>query len=241
MAALGQLPQAALALDADEMNNIDVYAQTAPAVVTITVNMAEGPSSGAGTIIDPTGIVLTSSHVIGDATTAKITLDSGEEFSATVLARVGDKSDLAILKARTDKPLPFIRLGASSSIRVGQKVLAIGNPYGFDRTLTIGIISRLDRQRNRIQTDASINPGNSGGPLLNSDGEMIGINQSIFNPEGRRTNIGIGFAVPVDSAKDFIRQVAMLPNQRHQVTQVPTEAMAPQTIPILLKEFSEQF
>jgi S1-C subfamily serine protease len=134
-------------------------------------------------------------------------------------------------------------LGNSAVIKVGQKVLAIGNPYGFDRTLTLGIISRLDRQRNRIQTDASINPGNSGGPLLNTDGEIIGINQSIFNPEGRRTNIGIGFAVPVDAAKDFIREIATLPNQRYRTAEMPKDykAGSAQDIPVLLKEFSKQF
>jgi serine protease Do len=139
--------------------------------------------------------------------------------------------------------MPYVRLGRSENIKVGQKVLAIGNPYGFDRTLTLGIISRIDRQRNRIQTDASINPGNSGGPLLNTDGEIIGINQSIFNPEGKRTNIGIGFAVPVDSARTFIREVAMLPNHRYKADMISTDLKVNpnQDIPVLLKEFSQNF
>lgn len=235
-------PLSTWALDAEETINIQIYEKAAPAVVTITVMTEEGPSSGAGTIIDPAGIILTSSHVIGDANTAQITTDSGDSFPASVIARIGQKADLAILKSNAKKPLPYIKLGNSEAVRVGQKVLAIGNPYGFDRTLTLGIVSRLDKQRNRIQTDASINPGNSGGPLLNTDGEMIGINQSIFNPEGRRTNIGIGFAVPVNTAKDFIREIAMLPNPQHKFSELASDTpthMAEDNIPIFLKKFAE--
>lgn len=248
---IGLANQQAEALDMEEISNIQIYEKAAPAVVTITVATAEGPSSGAGVIIDPSGIILTSSHVVASATAAKITLESGEEYKARILARIGQKSDLAILRAETGgRNLPSLHMGDSQSLRVGQKVLAIGNPYGFDRTLTIGIISRLDKQRNRIQTDASINPGNSGGPLLNTSGEIIGINQSIFNPDGRRTNIGIGFAVPIDTAKAFIREIAMLPNPRprHQIAEVSREisqeGFSPsenQDIPILLQEFSRFF
>jgi S1-C subfamily serine protease len=243
MLALAASP--ALALESDEMENITIYEKSAPAVVTITVITEDGPSSGAGVIIDPSGIIITSRHVTGEANTAKITLESGDEINARVLAKIGLKSDLAILKAENSKQLPYVRLGNSQGLRVGQKVLAIGNPYGFDRTLTLGIISRLDKQRNRIQTDASINPGNSGGPLLNTDGEVIGINQSIFNPDGRRTNIGIGFAVPVDTAKDFIKEVANLPDQQYRTaTEIPMDMTASQQdipVQLQLKEFSKQF
>ncbi len=235
------LSHPAWALDNEEINNISIYEKAAPAVVTITVMTIEGPSSGAGTIIDASGIILTSSHVVGDANSATITTESGEEFPAQVLARVGQQSDLAILKAKANKPLPYVPMGNSQTVKVGQKVLAIGNPYGFERTLTLGIISRLDKEKNRIQTDASINPGNSGGPLLNTNGEIIGINQSIFNPEGRRTNIGIGFAVPVNTAKDFISEVASLPSPRFQARQVPSDAImgSGQNIPVLLRHFSK--
>ena len=89
---------------------------------------------------------------------------------------------------------------------MGQKVLAIGNPFGFSRTLTEGIVSRVDKTKNKIQTDAAINPGCSGGPLLNTDGEVIGINQSIYNPDNNKSNIGIGFAIPVNLAKNFINE-----------------------------------
>lgn len=228
-------------LDSEELTNIAVYESASPAVVTITVATPEGPSTGAGAIVDASGIIITSSHVIGEAVEGKVLLGSGEEYPARMLARVGANADLAILKVFTNKPLPFVRMGQSNTLKVGQKVLAIGNPYGFDRTLTLGIISRLDTARNRIQTDASINPGNSGGPLLNTDGEMIGINQSIFNPDGRRTNIGIGFAVPVDSAKDFIREVAHMPlEQTAQMSVEVPEGQDLQNIPVLLKAFTQQ-
>ncbi len=237
------IPTKALALDSDEINNIDVYAKDAPAVVTVTVDTDEGPSSGAGSIIDPSGIILTSSHILGDSRTAKITLTTGENYTGRVLARIGAKSDLAIIKITAQKPLPFIKLGDSQKVRVGQKVLAIGNPYGFDGTLTLGIISRIDTERNRLQTDASINPGNSGGPLLNTDGEIIGINQSIFNPDGRRTNIGIGFAVPVDTAKAFIKEIATLPDQRYHTAVISSDIYSDssQDIPVQLKDFSKGF
>lgn len=236
----GGVVASAWGLDSEEITNISVYEKVAPAVVTITVSTAEGPSSGAGAIIDPSGIILTSSHVIGESTTAKVALESGEEYTAMVLARVGNRSDLAILKAKADKPLPFVPLGDSSRVKVGQKVLAIGNPYGFERTLTTGIVSRLDRDRDRIQTDASINPGNSGGPLLDTQGDVIGINQSIFNPDGRRTNIGIGFAVPINTAKSFIKELALLPQPSHQATAFSVEyypAKPEHNIPVQLKEF----
>lgn len=231
----------ALALDREESTNINVYALAAPAVVTINVMTDDGPSSGAGTIIAPTGLVLTSSHVIGEASTATIVLDTEEEYEAKILARIGQRLDLAILKIQGKKQFPYVEMGQSTQVRVGQKVLAIGNPYGFERTLTQGIVSRLDIKRNRIQTDASINPGNSGGPLLDTDGRMIGINQSIFNPEGRRTNIGIGFAVPVDAARKFVEQVAHLPNVRFEApiarhTDMSVTGKQLPNIPVLLKK-----
>ena len=98
-----------------------------------------------------------------------------------------------------------MKLGSSHNVKVGQKVLAIGNPFGFNNTLTVGIVSRIDTQRNKIQTDAAINPGSSGGPLIDTNAEVIGINQSIYNPDNNKSNIGIGFAVPIDSAKKFLK------------------------------------
>ena len=119
-------------------------------------------------------------------------------------------NDLALIKINTKKPLKPIVLGNSTEVKVGQKVLAIGNPFGFNNTLTTGIISRLDKERNKIQTDAAINPGSSGGPLVNSSAEVIGINQSIYNPDNNKSNIGIGFAVPINEAKEFIRKTTVV-------------------------------
>ncbi len=202
--ALAYTPQ----YDADEQENISVYEQASRAVVTINALVDGHPSSGAGVLIDESGMILTSSHVIGNATTVYVSLADGRKVAANVLGRAGEKSDLALVKGHFDGPVPYLRFGDSAKVKVGQKVLAIGNPYGFERTLTTGIISRIDAERNRIQTDAAINPGNSGGPLLDTQGYIIGINQSIFNPDGNRSNIGIGFAVPVNSAKGFLKALA---------------------------------
>jgi S1-C subfamily serine protease len=181
----------------DERENINVYKTASAAVVTIQ----SLTGSGAGCIIDPSGIVVTNKHVIGTAYNLKIKLADGSVYSANVLDV--DNDDLALLKLNTNKPLPYIKLGDSSSVEVGQRVLAIGNPFGLERTLTTGIISRIDYKLNRIQTDAAINPGNSGGPLLSTRGELIGINQAILNPSGR-SNSGIGFAIPSNTVKRLL-------------------------------------
>lgn len=137
----------------------------------------------------------------------EITTSTGKTYKGKVIALLRDKNDLALVKIEPKEPLQTVKFGNSENIRVGEEVLAIGNPFGFRGTLTIGIISRIDYQRKKIQTDAAINPGCSGGPLINLNGEVIGINQSIYNPDNNRSNIGIGFAVPVNYAKDFIAAV----------------------------------
>ena len=119
-------------------------------------------------------------------------------------AKMRKNKDLALLKIHPKKSMKTIAFGNSEDVKVGQKVLAIGNPFGFAGTLTSGIVSRIDYAKGRIQTDAAINPGCSGGPLLNSRGEVIGISQSIYNPDNNISNIGIGFAIPVNDAKKFI-------------------------------------
>ena len=133
----------------------------------------------------------------------------GQLYKAKVVSKMGKNNDLALLKIQPKQPLKTIKFGDSENIKVGQKVLAIGNPFGFAGTLTQGIISRIDYAKNKIQTDAAINPGCSGGPLLNTSGEVIGINQSIYNPDNNISNIGIGFAIPINDAKKFI-QVAKI-------------------------------
>jgi serine protease Do len=203
-AVLAYTPQ----FDAEEQENISVYDLAAKAVVTLNALVNGNPSSGAGVIIDESGMILTSSHVIGNATNIHVSLADGRKIIGSVLGRVGSKSDLALIQIEVNTPLPYLKLADSSKVRVGQKVLAIGNPYGFERTLTTGIISRIDKERNRIQTDAAINPGSSGGPLLDAQGYVLGINQSIFNPDGNRSNIGIGFAVPANAARTFLKALA---------------------------------
>lgn len=191
--------------DADEQININVYQKISPAIVTIDAQLKEGISSGTGCIVSKDGVILTSSHVIDGSDDIDITLSSGKVYKATVISILGKNNDLVLLKIKTKESLETIRLGDSEDIKVGQKVLAIGNPFGFSGTLTQGIVSRIDYAKNKIQTDAAINPGNSGGPLLNSSGEVIGISQSIYNPDNNKSNIGIGFAVPVNSVKEFIQ------------------------------------
>lgn len=191
--------------DADEQININVYQKISPAIVTIDAQLKEGISSGTGCIVSTDGVILTSSHVVDESSDIDVTLASGKVYKATVISILGKNNDLALLKIKTKEHLATISLGDSEDIKVGQKVLAIGNPFGFSGTLTQGIVSRIDYAKNKIQTDAAINPGNSGGPLLNSSGEVIGISQSIYNPDNNKSNIGIGFAVPVNSAKEFIQ------------------------------------
>ncbi len=189
----------------EENVNVYLYEKITPSIVAIDADLTQGVSSGTGCVIDPSGIILTSSHVITNSNNIIVTTQSGRTYKADVLAVLRDKNDLALIKIEPQERLDIIKLGNSETIKVGQKVLAIGNPFGFRGTLTTGIISRIDYQRKKIQTDAAINPGCSGGPLLNLNGEVIGINQSIYNPDNNRSNIGIGFAVPVNYAKDFIQ------------------------------------
>ncbi|MDX2084032.1 MAG: trypsin-like peptidase domain-containing protein [Candidatus Melainabacteria bacterium] len=205
--------------DADEAENVQVYEHAAKAVVTINAFVDGHPASGAGVIVDPRGLVITSRHVVGMAPQVSVSLENGQKLRGTVVGRIEDNMDLAIIRLNTNQSLPSLPFGNSDHIRVGHKVLAIGNPYGFERTLTLGIVSRIDRQRNRIQTDAAINPGNSGGPLLNRQGEVIGISQSIFNPDGNRSNIGIGFAVPANTIQHYLQQWAKQPTLPHVAKQ----------------------
>lgn len=201
---LDNIIQPAFASSSEETSFTKIYERITPAIVAIDAQVDEGVSSGTGCVIDSRGAILTSSHVINKAKSIEVTTSNGQSYKGEVLAVLKDKNDLAIIKIKPKNPLPTISFGNSESVKVGQRVLAIGNPFGFRGTLTTGIISRIDYQRKKIQTDAAINPGCSGGPLLNLNGEVIGINQSIYNPDNNRSNIGIGFAVPVNYAKDFI-------------------------------------
>ena len=164
--------------------------------------------SGSGVIIDPDGYIITNNHVIGDATAIEVRFSDKSKLIAQVVGKDPD-TDLAVLKVSAGHPLPSARFGDSSAVRVGQWVLAVGNPFGLDRTVTLGVVSgigreniNLSRYENFIQTDASINPGNSGGPLFNLRGEIIGINTAIINFAQ-----GIGFAIPSNMAKQVMEQL----------------------------------
>lgn len=201
---LALLPVSAQNFAPDELINISVYEKINPAIVSIDANLADGFSAGTGCVVRSDGVILTGSHVIEGAKDIDVTTFDGKVYKASILAKMGKNKDLALLKIDSKKNLKTISFGDSSDIKVGQKVLAIGNPFGFAGTLTSGIVSRIDYTKGRIQTDAAINPGCSGGPLLNSQGEVIGISQSIYNPDNNISNIGIGFAIPVNDAKKFI-------------------------------------
>jgi serine protease Do len=167
-------------------------------------------SLGTGLIIDKEGFILTNNHVVEMADEIKVKLADEKEFLAKTIGR-DPKTDLALIKIDSDKPLSPLPLGDSDSLEVGEWVVAIGNPFGLGNTVTAGIVSAKYRQigqssyDNYIQTDASINPGNSGGPLLNTAGEVVGINTAIFSQSGG--NIGIGFAIPINMAKDLLPQL----------------------------------
>jgi serine protease Do len=166
------------------------------------------PGSGSGVIVDGEGHIITNNHVVGDAGEVEVRLSDKTKFTAQVIGKDPD-TDLALLKIATDRALPYAPLGDSGTVKVGQWVLAVGNPFGLDRTVTLGVVSGIGRENmnlskyeNFIQTDASINPGNSGGPLFNIHGEIIGINTAIINFAQ-----GIGFAIPSNMAKQVMQQL----------------------------------
>ncbi|MBO5386474.1 trypsin-like peptidase domain-containing protein [bacterium] len=191
----------------DEKINIEVYEKISPAIVAIDAQLKDGLSAGTGCIVTPDGLILTGSHVVENYKTIDVTTYNGQTYKARFIAQMGKNRDLALIKIEPKKPLKTVSFGDSENVKVGQRVLSIGNPFGFSNTLTQGIISRIDYVKNRFQTDAAINPGCSGGPLLNSDGEVIGISQSIYNPDQNISNIGIGFAIPSNDAVKFIATV----------------------------------
>jgi 2-alkenal reductase len=204
----------------DEDLLADLYDRVSPSVVNITVrtrlpgsgNVPEyEQGTGSGIVLDTEGNILTNNHVVGDARRVEVTLADGTKLAAGVVG-TDPLSDLGVVRVQTtpEKLHPAV-LGNSDTLRVGQLAVAIGNPFGLERSLTTGVISAVGRVRpsglgrrsipNMVQTDAAINPGNSGGPLLNSHGEVIGINTQIQTAAGVRGNMGVGFAVPVNAAR----------------------------------------
>jgi S1-C subfamily serine protease len=212
-------------LGAAEQATIDVFSKFSRSVVHITslethrdrmtLDVSEIPQgTGSGFVWDQDGHIVTNFHVVQNGDRASVTLNDNTTYPATIVGRAPDK-DIAILHidAPPQKLLP-LPIGQSATLRVGQSVLAIGNPFGLDQTLTTGVVSGLGREIKSvsertifdvIQTDASINPGNSGGPLLDSSGRLIGMNTAIFSPSG--ANAGIGFAVPVDTINMIVPQL----------------------------------
>jgi putative serine protease PepD len=205
------------ALTDDESINVRIYRQASPAVANVLTKATEYdffmdpvPVEGAGSgfVIDKRGYILTNYHVVGGAQSIEVVLGDQSRFPAKYIG-ADQRNDVALLKIDPKgKNLVALPLGDSSSLQVGQKVLAIGNPFGFQSTLTTGVVSALGRTvqtsqttfiDEAIQTDAAINRGNSGGPLINSHGDVIGINSAIYTPSG--TTAGIGFAIPINSAK----------------------------------------
>lgn len=209
----------------DEQQNISVYEKCNEAVVNINTQVVgvnwflepvvENGGSGSGSIIDPRGYVVTNVHVISGASKIYISLSDGTQYEGTVIGS-DTASDIAVLKFTppAGTVLKTIAFGDSEGLKVGQKVIAIGNPFGLERTMTTGIVSGLGRPiqnsnntiiRDMIQTDTAINPGNSGGPLLDTTGKMIGINTMIYSSSGN--NAGVGFAVPASTAQRVVNDL----------------------------------
>ena len=226
------------AFDAEEQNNINVYRKNIASVVNVTsrvmtfdffYGLVPQEGQGSGFVIDKEGHILTNYHVIADARQVEVTLHNRKKYKATIVGT--DKShDLAIVQIKAPDLQPMT-LGDSSNLQVGQKVYAIGNPFGLAGTLTIGIVSSIRQVQEpdglvieeAIQTDAAINPGNSGGPLLNWHGQVIGINTMIASSVGQ--SAGIGFAIPINTAKAVVSDLVTLGRVRRP-------ALGVRTIPI---------
>jgi S1-C subfamily serine protease len=207
---------------ADEQNNIDIYRTAKEATVNITSIVVqedffygayEGKGAGSGFLINPDGRILTNFHVVKGTAQLTVTLNDKKTYKAKILG-VDRRNDLALIRIDADRKLPYLPLGDSDHLVVGQKAIAIGNPFGqFGGTLTVGVVSALERSiktededlEGMVQTDTAINPGNSGGPLLDSHGNVIAINTAIYGPQG---NIGLGFALPINRAKGMLDEFA---------------------------------
>jgi S1-C subfamily serine protease len=218
-------PVAESGLNPEELATIKVFERVAPSVVNIdttamqtnlfSMSVTEVPQGrGSGFVFDKKGPIVTNFHVIENAAKVSVTVKGGHRFEAKVVGAEPDK-DLALLKIEApERLLVPVQLADSAALRVGQRVLAIGNPFGLDQTLTTGVVSALEREiqsrtdrriQDVIQTDAAINPGNSGGPLLDSQGRVIGVNTQIYSPSG--ASAGIGFAIPANAVSRVVPQL----------------------------------
>ena len=228
-------------LDGEEQNNISVYKRNIPSVVNVTsramtfdffYGLVPQEGQGSGFVIDKEGHILTNYHVVADARQVEVTLHNRKKYKATVVG--SDPShDLAVIQIKAPDLVPAV-LGDSRNLQVGQKVYAIGNPFGLAGTMTRGIVSSIRPVREpngatideAIQTDAAINPGNSGGPLMNWHGEVIGINTMILSNVGQ--NAGIGFAIPINTAKAVLNDLMTLGRVRRPALGVRTVPVSPE-------------
>jgi S1-C subfamily serine protease len=241
-------PAAAAGLTPEENSNIAIYRSASPATVFISSTVYQRDwflqvypvrESGSGFLIDDQGRILTNYHVVsGRAPALEVTLDDKTKYKGRVLG-YDQRNDLALVKIEPRRKLPFLKLGESAGLQVGQKVLAIGNPFGLEGTLTTGIVSSLGRTiedengsrlEDMIQTDAAINPGNSGGPLLDSQGNVIGINTAIYGPGG---NIGIGFAMPINRAKSMLTDLSSRGRVARPLLGITTSFLSPEVAEVL--------
>ncbi len=228
-------------LDGEEQNNISVYKKNIPSVVNVTsramtfdffYGLVPQEGQGSGFVIDKEGHILTNYHVIADARQVEVTLHNRKKYKATVVGS-DPAHDLAVIQIKAQDLVPAI-LGDSRNLQVGQKVYAIGNPFGLAGTMTRGIVSSIRPVREpngayideAIQTDAAINPGNSGGPLMNWHGEVIGINTMILSNVGQ--NAGIGFAIPINTAKAVLNDLMTLGRVRRPALGVRTIPISPE-------------
>ncbi len=202
----------------EEQTSIDVYRKVSPAVVTLGTDRG----SGSGSIVSSEGLVLTNNHVVRGVRGGRVSVStsSGKRYSGQVIA-TDPTNDLALVRLNTSDRFPAVPLSSAENIQVGQRVFAIGSPFGLSGTLTTGILSRIGRNGD-LQTDAALNPGNSGGPLLNSRGELIGVNKAILSTGGG--NSGIGFATSAVVARDFIQQ-----NRNRSTASTTVERPSPST------------
>lgn len=228
-------------LDSEEQNNISVYKKNIPSVVNITsramafdffYGLVPQEGQGSGFVIDKDGHILTNYHVIENARQVEVTMHNRKKYKATVVG-TDPSHDLAVIQIKAADVVPAV-LGDSRNLQVGQKVYAIGNPFGLSGTMTRGIVSSIRPVREpngamideAIQTDAAINPGNSGGPLMNWHGEVIGINTMILSNVGQ--NAGIGFAIPINTAKAVLNDLMTLGRVRRPALGVRTIPISPE-------------
>jgi S1-C subfamily serine protease len=230
-------------LDVEEQNNISVYKRNIPSVVNVTsravtfdffYGLVPQEGQGSGFVIDKEGHILTNYHVIADARQVEVTLHNRKKYKATIVG-TDPPHDLAVIQIKAPDLVPSV-LGDSRNLQVGQKVYAIGNPFGLSGTMTRGIVSSIRPVREpngayideAIQTDAAINPGNSGGPLMNWHGEVIGINTMILSTAATPQNAGIGFAIPINTAKAVLNDLVTLGRVRRPALGVRTIEITPE-------------